>query len=346
MSKGKVLVIIILILLVISAGKIFLFLSAVNSDKVNDYEEKGMPREEIIVSVEQGSTTKVIAEKLEEAGLIKDSDVFYYKCKFEGISGFHYGTFVFDNYMDFNEITDILSTATQGNLVKFLVPEGYTQNEIAEKLQKEGIVDKDEFIEACNNEQYDYGFLPEEIRPSRLEGYLYPDTYFFEKNSTGRDIVEKMLTNFGNVYSDEYMKRAEALNLSTDEVIIIASIIEKEIKYSEERKIAASVIYNRLENNMPLQMDATVLYAKGENKDRVLMSDTEFESEYNTYQIKGLPSGPISNPGKACIEAALYPEKTDYLYYVVENRETGQHYFTDDYNDFLKAKEKYVSNFD
>jgi UPF0755 protein len=114
--------------------------------------------------------------------------------------------------------------------------------------------------------------------------------------------------------------------------------------YPEERTTVASVIYNRINKGMKLQLDASVLYALGNRKSRVLYSDLEIADEHNTYYVTGLPIGPIGNPSKECIFAAANPDKTDYIYYVLEDTNTGQHYFTADYDDFLKAKEKYLSS--
>jgi len=155
-----------------------------------------------------------------------------------------------------------------------------------------------------------------------------------------------MLTRFEDIYDAETRAKAAEMGLTMDEVIIIASIIEKEIRRDDERELAASVIFNRLNIGMKLEMDATVLYALGVNKDRLLYADLEIVSPYNTYMYHGLPAGPITNPGKACIDAALNPAETNYIYYVVKDSETGEHFFTSDYNEFLIAKELYTSQFD
>jgi UPF0755 protein len=135
-------------------------------------------------------------------------------------------------------------------------------------------------------------------------------------------------------------------NLTVDEAVIMASLIESEAKYPEDREKISSVMYNRIEQGMKLQMDASVLYALGERKSRVLYADLEVEDEHNTYYVSGLPVGPIGNAGVACLEAAVNPADTDYIYYVVENQETGEHYFTNNYNDFLNASNNYKSTLD
>ena len=186
--------------------------------------------------------------------------------------------------------------------------------------------------------------MPE--RENRLEGYLYPDTYFFDLDVDCETIINKLLSRFDEVYTEEFKSKAESLGKTTDEIVTIASMIEGEIKVPEERTKASAVIYNRLEIGMPLQLDATVLYAKNiSSTERVTQEDLEFESDYNTYQVPALPKGPIGNPGVECIRAAVNPDDVDYIYYVVNDDSVGSHFFTANYNEFLKAKEEYIKKF-
>ena len=150
-----------------------------------------------------------------------------------------------------------------------------------------------------------------------------------------------MLNQYDKVFTKKYKKRAKELNLSENEIIIIASLIERESQYDGDRAKIASVIYNRIKAGMPLQIDATIQYALGKPKENLSIADTKIDSPYNTYTNKGLPPGPICSPGKASIKAALYPESTDYLYYVVSEKLDGTHNFSKDYNKFLKDKEAY-----
>ncbi|MDE6357380.1 MAG: endolytic transglycosylase MltG, partial [Eubacteriales bacterium] len=253
--------------------------------------------------------------------------------------------------MDFFEIVEILQSNTESeSQIKFLIKEGETQEDIGKNLEKAGIISYNDFMTACNTLSFDYDFLKEmpekEERTSRLEGYLYPDTYFIKKGESAESIINKLLKRFDQLYTDEMRKATKEKGLTIDEVVTMASIIEKEIKYPPERKIASSVIFNRLEQGMPLQMDATVLYAKKEHSDRTMLEDTKIESPYNTYYVTGLPIGPISNPRIDCIDAVLNPEQTDYIYYVLKDEQTGEHFYTGDYNEFLNAKKEYIKKFD
>ncbi len=150
-----------------------------------------------------------------------------------------------------------------------------------------------------------------------------------------------MLVRFEDVYFTNYSTLAEEEGLTMDEVIIRASIIESEVMYQGEREKVASVIDNRLNISMPLQMCSTVQYTLDKKRDVITLEDLEIDTPYNTYKYSGLPIGPISNPGEDSIRAVLNHEDTDYLYFVLKDQITGEHFFTSDYNEFLSAKEQY-----
>lgn len=306
---------------------------------------------DVNISIQMGTSPKAIIQALKDSGVIDNSFLFYLKAKNDSvIQNFQAGDFVFNTSMTYSQIIETLQKPSQASQLKLLVKEGQTQEDIAKTLDEQGIISYDEFINACNNITYDYDFLknlPDSPdRKSKLEGYLYPDTYYLSENETAESIITKLLDRFDQLYTDELSKKASQMGLTTDEVVTMASIIEREVKYAPEKNIVASVIYNRLNQGIKLQMDATVLYAKNEHTDRTLISDTKIESPYNTYYIDGLPIGPISNPSIDTIEAVLSPANTDYLYYVVKDDATGEHFFTSDYNEFLKAKDEYVKKFD
>lgn len=303
---------------------------------------------EINVSIEKGATLKEIANTLEENKVISSSFFFVLKCKqLEVGQDFKYGDFTFNTNMTFYEIVEELKTPNKStSYAVLLVKEGDTREDIANNLQDLGVVTYDEFINACDTLELQFDFFKSmPNRENRLEGYLYPDTYYIDFDESPEEIITRLVSRFNEFLTEDLKQRASQMNLTIDEVVIMASIIEKEIKVSSEKEIAASVIYNRLKNNMKLQMDSTVIYALGTYKDRVLYSDTEVASDYNTYYIDGLPVGPICNPSIETIKAVLYPANTDYLYYVVKNINTGEHFFTSSYSEFLDYKAKYVSNF-
>lgn len=234
-------------------------------------------------------------------------------------------------------ITSLESTAENKELIKLTIPEGYSIDEIADAVEKEGFCSKEEFINAIK--QYT---LPDFIKVNNkkrynIEGFLYPDTYLIKKGSDANQIIKIMLSRFEQVLNQ--VKDETGINIKDEEiekVITIASMIEKEARFDVDRPLISSVIYNRLEKDMKLQLDATVLYSLGYHVDVVLNKHLEVDSPYNTYKYKGLPLGPICSPGIKSIKAALIPTKTDYLYYILQK--DGTHYFSNNYDDFLKKK--------
>jgi UPF0755 protein len=195
------------------------------------------------------------------------------------------------------------------------------------------------FEEAARETAYGYAFLQDKGIET-TEGYLFPRRYDFEKGVTAVQVVDRLL--------GQYLLETESLDiagakkrhgLTEHELVTVASLIEKESANAEERPVIASVIYNRLRRDMPLQIDATIQYALERPKENLSLADLEIDSPYNTYENKGLPPGPICSPSRQSLEAAIDPEQTDYLYYVLE-ADDREHFFTDDYDAFLRAKEE------
>jgi UPF0755 protein len=223
------------------------------------------------------------------------------------------------------------------------IPEGYTLYQIAERLEKNKLADKNTFISITLKDLNAEELIPErENVPHSLEGFLFPDTYYIPLNFSEKDIASLMLNRFKMVFSQKYMDRAKELGISVNDIITIASLVEREAKNDSERSRIAGVIYNRIKKDMLLQIDAAVIYAhtKGErHMSRVLYSDLRIDSKYNTYLYKNIPPGPIAAPGKPSIEAALYPESHDYLYYVAA--EDG-HVFSKSYSEHVANVKKYI----
>ncbi|WP_084757932.1 endolytic transglycosylase MltG [Defluviitalea phaphyphila] len=314
----------------------------------NQSSSKNENIKEIEINIEKGATTKEIAEILKEKGLIKNSWWFILKSKYFKYDGkYREGNYTLSTDMTEEEIMDILTTqGAQIEVVRFTIPEGYTIEQIANRLEEENIVEKDEFMKALEEVNYDYDFLNKiSGRDNYLEGYLFPDTYEVRKDAEASEIINKMLTRFDEIVKPEYYDRAEELGYTMDEIITIASIIEQEAKLDEERPKIAGVIYNRININMKLQMCSTVMYALDERKDKLYDKDLEIDSPYNTYLYSGLPIGPICNPGEVSIKAALYPEEHDYLFFVLKDEETGEHIFTKTLEEHNAAKIKYNQKF-
>jgi UPF0755 protein len=219
-------------------------------------------------------------------------------------------------------------------------PEGYNIKQMAEELQIKGIIkNSEDFIREAREGKYDYDFLKSipEGRDNPLEGYLFPDTYEFKKGATEHEIIDKMLGRFKEIYDSKIVGNLNGRTL--DELIIMASIVEREAKVEAERPVIAAVFYNRLKENWKLESCATIQYALGYNKEKLLYEDLEINSPYNTYKNGGLPIGPIASPGEKSIMAALNPAEVDYMFFVLKAYNgDGSHNFARNYNEFLKYK--------
>ena len=232
---------------------------------------------------------------------------------------------------------EILQRITSGKTVlhSITIPEGYRITEIANLLKEKDLADKNIFLQQAKNVE-----LLEGIPTSSLEGYLFPDTYHFGKRTTEAAIINKMVETFKErALKQEFLKRAEDLGFSYHEIITLASLIEKETGKDSERKQISSVFHNRLKKNMLLQTDPTVIYVIDIFDGNIRKRDLNIDSPYNTYRYKGLPPGPIANPGLKSIIAALYPATTSNLYFV--SKQDGSHKFSATLNEHNRAVQKY-----
>lgn len=286
--------------------------------------------------ITDGMSVSQVADGLKNDGIIRFPSAFRLVSKLENYDRkIKPGTIKIERGMSYDDILNLCVNAAP-ELNKIVIPEGYEIKEIAQKVSN--LVSEEDFYNALS-EKYDYKFL--ENIPERevlLEGYLFPATYEFKDGVTAREIVDTMLKTFDEHFPDEYYKRAKELNMTTDEIVTLASIIERESSRGEERPKIAGVFYNRLKINMRLQSCATVQYILKQRKANLSAEDTKIKSPYNTYLHEGLPPGPISSPGEECIKAALYPESTDALYFVLGS--DGKHIFSKTYEEHLKAKNR------
>jgi UPF0755 protein len=297
----------------------------------------------VIVTVPQGAGTELIGNLLKKNGVISSAGVFRLWSKVNGHDGvYRAGSYELSPSMSMDTIIEkIISGDARAR--RFTIPEGYTLTQIRDRLAGNGLVDGDRFMDEAENGSFDYAFtagLPRGY--NRLEGYLYPETYDIYADESAHGVIDRMLAQFEKLFTEEHYARAEEMGLTAHEIVVIASIIERETAVEEERSLVSSVIHNRLALGMPLQIDATVQYALGEQKSRLAYSDLEINSPYNTYKTKGLPPGPICSPRIECIDAALNPTDTDYIYYVLKPGGGSVHNFTSDYNEFLRYKEQYL----
>lgn len=288
------------------------------------------------IEVPEGAGSAVVADILSENDIIKYPTIFRLYSKLGGFDGkYTPGTITVHNGMSYGDILNSLIVPDR-NVVKVVIPEGYTAKQIAQTLEDAGLCTADDFLSALDPSLYDYKFLEGmPIRDVALEGYLFPATYEFTKSQTPQEIVTVMLDAFNDMFIPEYYTRAKEVNMTVDEIVTMASIIERETNADSERSKVASVFYNRLNNGMKLESCATVQYILGENKPVLSVSDTRIDSPYNTYKYAGLPVGPISSPGADCIKAALYPAKTDAFYFCLGK--DGKHIFSKTYEEHMAA---------
>ena len=253
------------------------------------------------------------------------------------------GTYELNTSMDYHALLTAMSARSGARkTVNVTIPEGYSMQQIFELLEEKNVNTVEALTEAAANEDYDYDFLANKEKgdASRLEGYLFPDTYQFYSGGDAKTVINKMLRNFDNKMTDEQRQTISDSGYTMDEIITIASLIEKETDGSDGTKIS-SVIRNRLKNSGEtagyLQIDAALLYALGEHKEVLTDADKEIDSPYNLYKNKGLPPTPICNPGMSSIRSALYPDNTSYYFYALG--EDGVHHFFKTYREHLNFLE-------
>lgn len=303
--------------------------------------------ETAVITVEAGDGTIAIGRDLKEQGVIAHEKLFRLYTIVTGHNGdWVSGEFTLEPGMGFGAICDLLTTAVRSD-IKVVLVEGKQARQMAQTLEEAGICSADGFMEAVSRADYDFPFLKGIDHENPLEGYLFPDTYYFEKDTDPRIVVETMLRGFEeNMYREEYIDRAEEMGYSFDEMIILASVVESESSGTENMKKVAGVFYNRLNNpDFPrLQSCVTVEYAMGVKKSIITYEDTQIDSPYNTYKYPGLPIGPISNPGIDALEATLYPAEHDYYYF--QSDQYGNLYFAETVEEHDAIKSEVQADWD
>jgi UPF0755 protein len=299
----------------------------------------------ITVEIPSGSSTDNIAQILHENNLIKNTFAFkYYAEKTNRDILLKAGSFVLSRSMNADELLQALTNGgISDNTANVTIIEGLTVEDAAKSISEQLDLDYDKLLDLMNNASVfrdDFEFLSENPDINNLQGYLMPDTYNVYINSSEEDIVRVLLSQFDKFYVKEIKPRMEGSELSFEEVINLASIVEKEALLDEERDEVAAVFLNRLDIDMKLQSCATVNYAHGEWKERLTYDDIAIDSPYNTYIIKGLPPSPINSPGRVSIIAVLEPADVDYLFFVAKG--DGSHYFSKDYDEHIKAANEYL----
>ena len=304
------------------------------------------PSKQLTLTIHPGGNLSEVATVLSKHGFIKNPLLFLAQgYVFNYYQQLQPGTYTLSDNLTPTQILDMLTqTSTAEPQIHLTIPEGSTLLDIAQKVEALDICTKNEFIQASNALIYDFDFLydiPDTI-PYRLEGYLFPDTYFLTQNSTPEEIITMMLRRFDAIMS-HYTSYLEDSPYTLHEVLTIASIIENEARVASERPLISGVIYNRLNHGMKLQMCSTVQYSLENRKSALTYEDLKTDSPYNTYKLDTLPIGPISCPGEAAIKAALSPSEHDYLYFVLKDPTSGTHAFSRTGSEHLANKQTYES---
>lgn len=349
LKNVRFIVIFVIIIFLISAGSYY---SGINSS----VDKKG---EDVQFLISGGESVEQIRENLSEAGLIKSK--FYFKVyvlrnrlqvKFQA------GQYVLNPRLAIKEIIEILTSGealSKERTIKII--EGWSLRDIGYYFENEGMFQPEELSEIAGSPMVDYrikrniglpkdysdqfSFLADKPKYYGLEGYLFPDTYRIFNDSTVDDIIIKMLSNLDNKLTLEMREDIKKQGKSIFDIITMASLLEKEGQTEKDLKIISGIFWNRINEGMPLQSDATLSYIYGDKKAAHSIEETKVDSSYNSYLILGLPPGPISNPGIKAIKAAIYPEDTDYLFFLHRQKD-GKTFFSKTYEGHLKNKAKYL----
>ncbi len=293
--------------------------------------------QEVIVSIPRGSSLSQVGTVLEKKGVISSRLVFKLvalirggQCKIKA------GDYALKTGSDAGEVLDLLVSG-KTLMISVTVPEGYNIFQTAELFEQKGLVRKQDFLRKARDSAFVKGLG---LQGKTLEGYLFPDTYNFRYSDRGdmKSIVTKMVRRFRDVYDKHVRATAEKYGWTESQVVTLASLIEKEARASEHALVSC-VFHNRLRKNMRLQSDPTVIYGIKPMGSKITREDLDRKHAYNTYQNPGLPPGPIANPGRASLIAAIYPEDKPYLYFVAKN--DGTHYFSTTLREHNNAVNKY-----
>ena len=298
------------------------------------------PSRPVSFVVPEGATASEVGERLEAAGVIRSALAFRIAAGMRGLEqDLQAGDYELRTNMQIEEVFTVLERGPVVRTVTVTIPEGLELAEVAESVSEDAGVDAKAFEEAATSGDYMLPpYLPDDAES--LEGFLFPKTYEFPRPVNEDGIIRRLLEQFEDEVEDLPWDRAEEFGLTPYEVVIVASLIEREARVEQDRTKISAVIHNRLREGMPLQIDATVQYALPEENRELTFDDYEYPSPYNTYLHAGLPPTPIASPGLASLEAALNPADEAYLYFVVTDAETGEHAFAETYEEFLRLKDE------
>lgn len=310
------------------------------------YRPHGSAQTSIKVEIPQGFGSRNIAGLLKNEGIIRSKWTFVAYTSLRGRA-----SYLKPGLYEFNHVSiaDVAERLIEGGENEFVItiPEGWTGDAIARHLEKQNIVASENFLafiaqNAYPNFEERFLFLADRPVDAGLEGYLFPDTYRIHQGTPPDKVAAKMLDNFDKKISQELRDEAARQGKSLFEIITMSSLIEKEVRSDEDRALVSGILWKRLNTGIPLQVDATITYITGKKTTKISAEETKIGSPYNTYTHKGLPAGPIANPGLSAIRAALYPEASPYLYYL--SAPDGATIYSRTLEEHNGAKARYLTN--
>lgn len=295
--------------------------------------------QEKIITIQPGEGFRNIAERMEKEGIIEKALLLRILARLQKRdTRVHSGEYPMSPALSPQALLDMM---VEGRVRRYrlTLPEGLRITEIARRATETGLVTEEAFLAIALDPEFAKTLG---IPSANLEGYLFPDTYFFTKTDNARSMIRTMVQHFQHVFDAKKKQRAQDIGLSLHEVVTLASLIEKETGHPDERPLIASVFHNRLARGMRLETDPTVIYGIPDYDGRITRTHLRTATPYNTYRIKGLPPGPIASPGKASLEAALWPADTPYLFFVSKNN--GSHHFSKTLTEHNRAVNHYQRN--
>jgi len=299
--------------------------------------DRSLPAATVTVDVPEGYGIGQIGDQLQQAGVVRSGALLKYYATLRGVaSRVDAAEYEFPPNQTMSEVVDRLASGGRPPVVWVTIPEGYTAREIARRLEASQLTSAAAFEDVAEHNS----LLIDGSLTRGLEGYLYPDTYQVRRGTAPEDIAALMTDQFRKKLPKDAERQARKLGFSLPDIVILASIIEREAKVDKERRLMAGVYYNRLKRGMPLEVDATIEYALPYHKAVLHYRDLEVDSPYNTYTHTGLPPTPIANPGGRSLYAALHPAHTDYLYYVYTGN--GRHHFSRTLQEQQDAVRRYL----
>ncbi len=292
-----------------------------------------------LITINRGDSLRHVAEKLESASVITNRHLFVILARYrEDHKKIKTGEYEFFAQYTPEKILDMLVKG-KVKLHKITVPEGLNIREISAVVEKAGFGSRENFIKLATDPDFIKSLEIENIQAGSLEGYLFPETYFFPSGTDQKKIISSMVDRFNKVFIQQWRDASQQLGFSLHQIVILASIIEKETANSAERPLISSVFHNRLKRGMRLESDPTVIYGIADFNGNITKKDLLAVTPYNTYAISGLPAGPIANPGKLSLQAAVFPEKSGFIFFVSKNDTT--HHFSSTLKEHNLAVRKY-----